>query len=87
MGQYILAAQKVAAENGVTSVQDVSVASKAPADQLKLKGTISPGQPADIVVLEPDIFHIDPVAIENVKVDLTLLGGEVIYDRSAEPRK
>jgi hypothetical protein len=49
----------------------------------KLKGAIEPGQLADIVVLSRDIFHMDPVEIEDVKVDLTLMGGEVVYDRSA----
>jgi predicted amidohydrolase YtcJ len=52
-----------------------------------LKGTISPGQLADIVVLEQDIFHTDPVEIENVKVDLTLLGGDIIYARSTAAQK
>jgi predicted amidohydrolase YtcJ len=47
-----------------------------------LKGSIQPRQLADIIVLSGDIFHINPVEIENVKVDLTLLGGEIIYDRN-----
>jgi len=50
----------------------------------KLKGSIEPGKLADIIVLSRDIFHIDPVEIEDVKVDLTLLGGEVVYRRSAQ---
>ena len=38
---------------------------------------------ADLVVLSEDIFAIDPVAIADTKVDLTLLGGEVVYRREA----
>jgi predicted amidohydrolase YtcJ len=34
-------------------------------------------------VLSQDIFHIDPVEIENTKVDLTIFDGRVVYDRSA----
>lgn len=49
-----------------------------------LKGRIGPGQLADIVVLSDDIFAIDPVKIEDVKVVMTLLGGEVIYERTKE---
>lgn len=49
-----------------------------------LKGRIAPGQLADIVVLSDDIFAIDPVKIEDVKVVMTLLGGEVIYERTKE---
>jgi predicted amidohydrolase YtcJ len=48
-----------------------------------LKGSIQPGQLADIVVLSRDIFQIDPAEIENVKVDLTLLGGAILYDRTS----
>jgi predicted amidohydrolase YtcJ len=46
------------------------------------KGSIQPGQLADIIVLSRDIFRIDPAEIEDVKVDLTLLGGAIVYDRA-----
>jgi predicted amidohydrolase YtcJ len=46
-----------------------------------IKGRIAPGQLADIVVLSDDIFTIDPVKIDEVKVEMTLLGGQVIYER------
>jgi predicted amidohydrolase YtcJ len=46
-----------------------------------IKGRIAPGQLADIVVLSDDIFTIDPVKIDDVKVEMTLLGGQVIYER------
>jgi predicted amidohydrolase YtcJ len=49
----------------------------------RLKGSIDAGKLADIVVLSQDIFHLDPVEIESVKVDLTVLGGEVVYDRAS----
>ncbi|HEX4286027.1 MAG TPA: amidohydrolase [Terracidiphilus sp.] len=42
-----------------------------------LKGSLSPGKLADFDVLSDDIFHIDPVKIESVKVLITVLGGEV----------
>jgi predicted amidohydrolase YtcJ len=48
-----------------------------------LKGSIQPGQLADIIVLSRDIFQIDPSEIEKVRVDLTLLGGAVVYDRTS----
>lgn len=46
-----------------------------------LLGTLEPGRYADLVVLSDDIFSIDPVEIENVVVDLTMVGGEVVYRR------
>ena len=47
-------------------------------------GTIEPGKYADLVVLSDDIFTIDPVKIGDVKVDLTMVGGEVVFIQ--EPR-
>jgi predicted amidohydrolase YtcJ len=44
-------------------------------------GTLEPGKYADLVVLSDDIFTIDPVEIENVQVDLTVVEGEVVYRR------
>jgi predicted amidohydrolase YtcJ len=44
-------------------------------------GTIEPGKYADLVVLSDDIFSIDPVEIENVRVDLTMVEGEVVFRR------
>jgi predicted amidohydrolase YtcJ len=51
-----------------------------------VKGTLAPGKLADVIVLAQDIFTIDPIEIEKVKVDLTYLGGELIYRRSASPQ-
>ena len=46
-----------------------------------IKGSIEPGKLADFVVLSQDILTIDPVEIINVKVDQTIIDGEVIYQR------
>jgi predicted amidohydrolase YtcJ len=43
-------------------------------------GSIEVGKRADIVVLERDLFQIPPDRISEVKVQLTLLDGDVIYD-------
>jgi len=43
-----------------------------------IKGSIAPGKLADFAVLSEDIFHIDPVEIEHVKVVLTAVGGEIV---------
>ena len=47
------------------------------------KGSIQAGQLADIIVLSDDIFHINPVDIDAVKVELTFFGGQLIYERKA----
>lgn len=48
-----------------------------------VKGTLQPGKLADLVVLSDDIFAIDPAAIERVRVDATLLGGKLVFEREA----
>jgi predicted amidohydrolase YtcJ len=44
-------------------------------------GELAPGKYADLVVLSDDIFTIDPVEIENVGIDLTMVEGEIVYRR------
>lgn len=43
-------------------------------------GSISPGKYADLVVVDQDIFDIDPEDIESANVVLTLLEGDVLFD-------
>jgi predicted amidohydrolase YtcJ len=44
-------------------------------------GSLEPGKLADLAVLSDDIFHVDPVAIEKAKVDLTIFDGKVVFER------
>ena len=44
-------------------------------------GTIAPGQYADLVVLERDLFHTPPHQIHTVRVDLTMLAGRIFFRR------
>jgi predicted amidohydrolase YtcJ len=48
--------------------------------QETVKGSITVGKLADIVILSHDIFKIDPKEIENVKVILTMVDGRVVYE-------
>jgi len=47
----------------------------------KEKGSISVGKLADLVVLSDDILSIDPVKIEGVQVEMTVVGGKIVYSR------
>ena len=44
-------------------------------------GTLEPGKLADLVVLAEDLFAVDPAAIERVRVDMTMVDGNVVYQR------
>jgi predicted amidohydrolase YtcJ len=48
------------------------------------KGTITPGKLADLVILTQDIFKIDPVEIEKVRVRTTIMGGRVVYEAASD---
>ena len=45
----------------------------------KIKGSIEVGKLADLVVLSDDILIIDPVKIKDVKIEMTVFNGEIIY--------
>lgn len=45
-----------------------------------VKGTIEVGKFADFVMISDDIFKIDPVKIQDAKVLLTVVNGQVVYE-------
>ncbi len=47
-----------------------------------IKGSIEEGKLADMVVLSEDILILDPVKIKDVKVEMTIFNGEIIYKAS-----
>jgi len=46
-----------------------------------IKGSLEPGKLADIVVLSKNILEIPPDEIPTARVDMTILGGEIVYSR------
>ena len=69
--------QKVSVEEAVRAY---TVGSAFAEFQDKLKGTLTPGKLADLVILSRDIFKIDPIEIESVKVLMTIVDGRVVYE-------
>jgi predicted amidohydrolase YtcJ len=47
-----------------------------------IKGSIEEGKLADMVVLSEDILILDPVKIKDVKIDMTIFNGEIIFRTS-----
>ncbi len=43
------------------------------------KGSIAAGKLADLVIMDKDIFQIDPEEIKKAKVTLTMVGGKIVY--------
>lgn len=48
----------------------------------KIKGSIEVGKLADVVVLSDNILTVDPNEIKNLKVDLTMVDGKVVFSRT-----
>jgi len=49
----------------------------------ELKGSLTPGKLADITVLDRDILSVPAEEIPDTRIDYTIVGGEVAYERSA----
>ena len=48
-----------------------------------IKGSITPGKLADLVVLSRDIRKLPPKALLDTRVLYTILGGRIVYEASA----
>lgn len=46
------------------------------------RGTITAGKLADLIVLSGNLFAVPPLAIHALEVDLTLIGGKPVFERS-----
>jgi len=47
--------------------------------QEKEKGSITPGKLADLVLVSDNLLKIDPRAIRDAKVEMTMVGGKIVY--------
>jgi predicted amidohydrolase YtcJ len=50
----------------------------------KLKGTLETGKLADMIVLPQDPLSISPDKLLGLQVDMTIVGGRILYDRSQQ---
>ena len=49
--------------------------------QEDVKGRLQPGYYADMVLLDRDIFTVDPMEIKDILPVMTIVGGKVVYQR------
>jgi len=45
------------------------------------KGTLEPGKLADLVVVSRDLYSLDPSELRDAVVDMTIVDGNVVYER------
>ena len=44
-------------------------------------GTLEVGKFADIVVVDRNLFEVEPIEIMDAKVDLTVMNGRIVFER------
>ncbi|MBE3097253.1 MAG: amidohydrolase [Planctomycetes bacterium] len=71
-------AQKITVEE---AIEGYTVGAAYAEFQESVKGSISAGKLADIVILGADPFAIEPAALRNLAVDMTIVGGKVVFER------
>ena len=50
--------------------------------QDQVKGSLTPGKLADLVMLDRDIFNLDPARLDSVKVAMTIVDGRVVWENN-----
>ena len=80
-GTVMDAAQRVSIEEALQAYTEFGAFSQ---KQEQVKGRLAPGFLADVAVFSRDLLTADPADIlKDTRCDLTILGGEVVYERRA----
>jgi len=75
---------------GMTLEQALAAVTINPAWQIRMEdklGSLEVGKYADLVVLDKNLFDIDPTEISEVNVLMTMMDGRFVFDRAAETAK
>ncbi len=76
-GQHLLPSERVTPEQAIGLY---TIGAAAAAFDEDVKGSLSPGKLADIVLLSGDPTAVLPGAIEDIRVLKTIIGGEVVWE-------
>lgn len=71
-------------ENGITvdeAVRMFTLEGAYASFEESVKGSISVGKVADMVVLDRDIYEVEPMEIQHTRVDMTIIDGKTVYER------
>ena len=73
--------QKISVEEALVAyTRSAAYAEFAEAD----KGVLAPGKLADFVVIDRDLFSIAPERIREAKIAMTVVGGQIVFERPAD---
>jgi len=78
-GELLAARQRITVEE---AIRLYTMASAYASFEENIKGSITPGKLADMVVLGEDPRKVDPDEIKDIPVEMTVVGGEVKYQKT-----
>jgi predicted amidohydrolase YtcJ len=78
-GEELYAEEKITLEEAVNAY---TWAGAYASFEENIKGTLDPGKVGDVVVLETDLRGVEPFEMGSVKVDMTVMNGEIVYQRA-----
>ena len=78
-GETVLSEEKITPEEALRMYG--KTAAKATFDE-GMKGSISPGKLADLVVLTGDPTKVPTAEIKDIKVEMTIINGEIVWEKS-----
>ncbi len=76
--------QVLAPEEGISPVEAMRMYTLGPAyasHEEGIKGSITPGKLADLVVLNNDPGRVEPEEIKDILVMMTMIGGKIVWER------
>jgi hypothetical protein len=77
-GEAVLAEEKITLEEALRMYGET--AARATFDE-GMKGSISPGKLADLVVLNGDQTRVPINELKDIKVEMTMINGEIIWEK------
>ena len=78
--ETVLTRETEAAPDLASAIEMMTINPARLLQQAERTGSIEPGKFADLVVLDRDLFTLDPAAISSARVVATLLQGEPVFD-------
>ena len=78
-GEMLLPEEKITPEEALRMYGENAARA---ASEEQLKGSISPGKLADLVVLNEDPTTVPTNEIKDIKVEMPILNGEIVWDKS-----
>jgi len=77
-GQILIAEERISVPQALAMYTANAAAASGEAN---IKGSITAGKLADMVMLSNDLFKVEPEQIKDIKVAMTIIGGKVVYER------